>query len=398
MICAALAEGQHTDPDKSVLTQASVKLDHPETYVGGSDLKEFEVFVAGILRWLKMNCLLGETSIDMQVNYLGTRLTGKAQEWFYRNVEQFDHQVHKWTLEVVVQGLQRRFLHTLTHHHASNKFDTVSQGTKTVQEVLNDLKKYAMQMIHPPDVYMFCKQLVSALHDLLCNEVLKKGYNAEFSTINQLYETARMIEEASRYNHGMRCTENMHTAVSNTKPTAYKTLLLMGQSRTVIGKENIVHRTQTTCTYNAPKPEQKTVQVKDSLTKLSYQQKPLPQLPKREGNSMNVACYKCGQAGYIRTNCPHLMKVRTAAIRADGTEDPEMDPQEEDEVLPPDKEGEGDNSEHQGEQLNIHMEPQYQWDTEEEEETDDNAVSYRTNAIRIALDTEKQAMVKIMAA
>ena len=87
MICAALAKGQHTDPDKSVLTQASVKLDHPETYVGGSDLEEFEVFIAGILMWLKMNCLLGETSIKMQVNYLGTRLTGEAQEWFYRNVE-----------------------------------------------------------------------------------------------------------------------------------------------------------------------------------------------------------------------------------------------------------------------------------------------------------------------
>ena len=32
MIHAALAEGQHTDPDKSVLTQAGIKLDHPETY------------------------------------------------------------------------------------------------------------------------------------------------------------------------------------------------------------------------------------------------------------------------------------------------------------------------------------------------------------------------------
>ena len=74
-----------------------------------------------------------------------------------------------------------------------------------------------------------------------------------------------------------------------------------------------------------------------------------------------------------------------------------MDPQEEDEVLPPDKEGEGENSEHQ-EQLDVHMEPQYQWDTEEEEETNNNAVvSYRTNAIRIALDTEKQAITKITA-
>ena len=73
-----------------------------------------------------------------------------------------------------------------------------------------------------------------------------------------------------------------------------------------------------------------------------------------------------------------------------------MDPQEEDEVLPPNKEGEGDNSEHQEAQLDIHMEPQYQWDTEEEE-TDDSAVSYRTNAIRITLDTEKQMTAKVMA-
>ena len=50
MIHTALAKGQHTDPDKSVLMQAGVKLDHPETYVGSSDLEEFEVFIAGILR------------------------------------------------------------------------------------------------------------------------------------------------------------------------------------------------------------------------------------------------------------------------------------------------------------------------------------------------------------
>ena len=163
----------------------------------------------------------------------------------------------------------------MTHHHASNKFDMVSQGTKTVQEVLNDLNKYAAWMIHPPDIYMFRKRFVSALRDSLCNEVLKKGYNAKSSTINQLYKTAHMIEEASRYNHRMQCTENAHTAASNTKPTAHKALLLMAQLRTAVGRENIVHRMQLTHTYNAPKPEQKAVQVKDSSTKPSYQQKPL---------------------------------------------------------------------------------------------------------------------------
>ena len=61
--------------------------------------------------------------------------------------------------------------------------------------------------------------------------------------------------------------------------------------------------------------------------------------------------------------------------------------------LPP--EGEEENNGHQEEQLDVQMEPQYQWDTEEEEETDDNAVSYRTNAIRIAL--EQPVMTKLMA-
>ena len=70
---------------------------------------------------------------------------------------------------------------------------------------------------------------------------------------------------------------------------------------------------------------------------------------------MNITCYKCGQVGHIRTNCPCVMKVRTVAVRADGTEDPEMDPQVDDEALPPDKEGEGDSSEHQEEQLDVHM-------------------------------------------
>ena len=144
-------------------------------------------------------------------------------------------------METVVQELQKRFLHTLTHHHMPNKFDTVSQGTKTIQEVLNNLNKYAMWKIQLPNVYMFCKQFVSALHDSLCNEVLKKGYNAKFSTIEQLYETAGIVEEASHYNHGMWHVESAHTAASNTKPAAYKTQPLIGQMRAIIGRENTVH-------------------------------------------------------------------------------------------------------------------------------------------------------------
>ena len=90
MIHVAMEDSFHIDPEKSMLAKTGMKLAHPETYAGGSALEEFEVFVAGILRWLKMNNLLGPASTSMQVGYLGTRLMGKAQEWFYHNVERFD--------------------------------------------------------------------------------------------------------------------------------------------------------------------------------------------------------------------------------------------------------------------------------------------------------------------
>jgi len=106
MICVVLDDSIDMDPEKPMLAKVCVKLAHPETSSGGSDLKESEVFVVGILRWLKMNSLVGPASTSMQVGYLGTHLMGKAQEWFYCNVEQFDRQVQDWTLETVIQGLQ----------------------------------------------------------------------------------------------------------------------------------------------------------------------------------------------------------------------------------------------------------------------------------------------------
>jgi Ty3 transposon capsid-like protein len=204
MIHITLADAADMDPEKSPLAKASVKLKHPEPYSGGSDLEEFEGFVANILRWRKMNYLLRPTSIELQVSYMGTCLTGEAQEWYHRNVEHFDPQVRDWTLETVVQGLQKRFLHTLTYHHASNKFDVVIQGTKTIQELMNELTKYVSRMIQQPDNCTHRQRFVSALRETLRNEVLKKGYNAETSSLDALCDTARMIEEASRYNQGMR--------------------------------------------------------------------------------------------------------------------------------------------------------------------------------------------------
>ena len=64
------------------------------------------------------------------------------------------------------------------HRQVLNKFDTIKQGQKTVQELIQQLTKYAAQMVQYPDDYLFRRRLI----DHLC----KKRYYAEVSLWNSV--------------------------------------------------------------------------------------------------------------------------------------------------------------------------------------------------------------------
>ena len=66
------------------------------------------------------------------MQFLGTQPEGNASEWFTRNVEHAGQLIKDWSLESVIKGLQKRFLNSLMHRQASNKFDTIKQRHKTV--------------------------------------------------------------------------------------------------------------------------------------------------------------------------------------------------------------------------------------------------------------------------
>ena len=83
----------------------------------------------------------------------------------------------------MLEGLQKQFLHALTHRQASISYEATRQGGVTVQDLLNKLTKFVVQMVKKPDPYMQRKQFLAALRDLLHHEVLSGGYTAEFSCI-----------------------------------------------------------------------------------------------------------------------------------------------------------------------------------------------------------------------
>ena len=61
------------------------------------------------------------------------------------------------------------------HRQASNKFDTIEQGQMIAQELIQELTKYAAQMVQYLDNYSFRRWLIAALRLSLQKEVLHRG-------------------------------------------------------------------------------------------------------------------------------------------------------------------------------------------------------------------------------
>ena len=72
MVRSALEENWEDNPDDSVIMQMRLNISTPEEYSGSSDLEVSEIFIAGILRWLKLHVLLGVKYTETQVQFLGT--------------------------------------------------------------------------------------------------------------------------------------------------------------------------------------------------------------------------------------------------------------------------------------------------------------------------------------
>ncbi|KIJ37791.1 hypothetical protein M422DRAFT_259639 [Sphaerobolus stellatus SS14] len=190
------------EPEKSFLAKAGVKMGNPPTYGGERNLGKFENWVASILQFMSMYNLLGSQASKIQLQLLGQCLTDEAQEWFYRQVEWFDREVKHWDLESVLMGLQKWFMPTLSLNKVAVSYDHLMQGSMNVQQLHQQLTKLAKQIVELPDVYSYWRRFMNALKPSIREEVLGKGFTAEFSKIDELVEQAVIIENAKCYTSG----------------------------------------------------------------------------------------------------------------------------------------------------------------------------------------------------
>ena len=73
-----------------------------------------------------------------------------------------------------------------------------------VQELIQELTKYATRMMQYLDDYSFRRWLIAALRPSLQKEVLCRGITVEFSSMQDILEKAKDIEDSLHYDIGSR--------------------------------------------------------------------------------------------------------------------------------------------------------------------------------------------------
>ncbi|KIJ38962.1 hypothetical protein M422DRAFT_258377 [Sphaerobolus stellatus SS14] len=184
MVRQALKNASHEEePEKSFLAKAGVKMGDPPTYSSERNLEKFKTWVA--------SCL-----------------TDEAQEWFYRQVERFDREIKHWDLESIMMGLQKWFMPTLSLNKVAVGYDRLMQGSMTVQQLHQQLTKLAKQMVELPDAYSYRRRFMDALKPDIRDLVLRKGFTAKFSKIDELVEQAVTLDNAKCYTSGYNSNQS----------------------------------------------------------------------------------------------------------------------------------------------------------------------------------------------
>ncbi|KAG8720975.1 hypothetical protein FRC08_016757 [Ceratobasidium sp. 394] len=283
-VITALQNNASVDPDTvRHVGKMGIKFDPPAKYDGGTELKTFEQWVLGLLRWFRLTKLLGPGFDNTRVDVIGNSCEGAAKDWFQHEVEASDRGPEGWTTLEVIQGLQRRFITQRSAARAAQEFETLEQGSLDVTELHQQLRVLALQLPFEPDPYTFAKRFMQALDPRIANRVMALGYAPEACDIEMLVTVAsdqQMAMQTQRHYQDLRGSTK-----STTKPGK--------------GKETNRSREATGAAVN--------IDVKAGAPRA-----PRPQATRANGGEKGrdgPRCFRCRKLGHIAADCsepPHV--------------------------------------------------------------------------------------------
>ena len=159
-----------------------------------------------------------------------------------------------------------------------------------------ELTKYARCMVQYLDDYLFQRHLLSTLRPSLQKEVLHRGITTEFSSIQEILEKSKNIEDSSWYDIGSRVVQEdtvLHHSVYRIAPRTSKPMFNPSHK-----SSGFMSRPNKSVAGSKPPIQTKSTSFHQHVPNITG-----TNTPPKEGE---LRCFECEQKGHIKPQCPKL--------------------------------------------------------------------------------------------
>jgi Zinc knuckle len=314
-------------PERMPLGKMGIKIEAPAPYSGSSDLSVFEEWLTQLLAWLQIQQLdvLESSQNSLRLNILSLTLKERALSFFKGRQDEHIISAKAYDFRHAILDLRDRFLHRHTALVAQSKYRAMTQGSKSVQTLFEDLMEEADRLVCFPSSYELKLRFIEALRKEIRVEIHKRGYYAEDVTIETLLDVACQIEESEAYERRFSqflANERHGNSQVSSKPCESRARDHSVPRHT---KDQDRHRTS----KPSSTPSKKFADAKRDHAKAFSHENTTPKTAVKtddgpsakakapDSSKKDVTCYTCGQKGHYSNECPEPTKqpAKARAVR-----------------------------------------------------------------------------------
>src|SRR6202050_4296826 len=199
----------------------SIRIPPLDKYSGEDDIEKFNVWLTGLLRWMRGHNVTGPKKNILQVDLCGTTLTSMAATWYTDNVEAWNQKVKSWTFERLICELYKQFIHEVMAQNAATSYKkTRYSHAKEALAYYNDLRRHTSRMVQPPDKYSLKRKFLEGLPEDLVENLLKSCcVSGEYTPLNRLLEEVKAMESSIQAYQNYKSDQQERLTTQKSTPT-----------------------------------------------------------------------------------------------------------------------------------------------------------------------------------